>query len=180
VSQVSQVLSGDAPEPILRLYQYPYLLLDPSKRYFDVGAGDNLHTRHLDVIPLDIDDWDLNVSHNPLERPEGEVDEAVCFQVIEHIEDEALFMANLRILCRDVRIGTVNKDVWPFFEGVEVFMGSMNPYHINEYSRERFNQLERHFESGTFYSQIYDNAQFVMVEGLYANALNFYIHGRLR
>ncbi len=180
MSEVSQVLSEEAPEPILRLYQYPYLLLDPSKRYFDVGAGDNLHTRHLDVIPLDIDDWDLNVENSLADRPDGDVDEAVCFQVIEHIEDETLFIENLRILSPHVRIGTVNKEVWPFFGGVEVFMGRMNPYHINEYNMARFQQLSRWFADFTFYSQIYDDNRFVMPEGLYANALNFYIHGRLR
>lgn len=128
-------------------------------RILEVGCGEGLgasllSTKAASVVALDYSENALRVAHEqygadnveftlmkvpPIDFPERSFDAVICFQIIEHLENPAELVAEIkRVLCEDgfAILATVNK--------AETL--SDNPYHISEFEAGDFqNLLKAHF-----------------------------------
>ncbi len=131
------------------------------RRVLEIGCGEGigaslLAERAAAVVAVDYSKEALRVARErygagnveftlmevpPIDFPDRSFDAAVCFQMIEHLEEPGVLVAEVRRVLRDGGIAlfaTVNKD-----ETI-----SDNPYHIREFSAEDFEELLRvHFDT---------------------------------
>jgi SAM-dependent methyltransferase len=131
------------------------------RRVLEIGCGEGIGASVLaeaaaSVVAVDYSDKaleDARASYDsekitftkmevpPIDFPDASIDAAVCFQMIEHLEQPGGLVAEIARVIRDdglALIATVNKEETP----------SDNPYHLHEFTAGELNELlERHFAS---------------------------------
>lgn len=119
----------------------------------DVGCGSGeglrvLASRATYALGIDLDERlrrpDVTVEIKSVtEMPDKSFDVVVCLDVIEHVEDDRAFLAELfRVARRAVFVTTPNY-AWSF---------NRNPYHVREYTPREFERLFEGYGSLTLYA----------------------------
>lgn len=152
----------------------------------DICCGKGSGLKHLGNNALGVDiaenDNDL-VYEDDLFNPHRKwrFDVVSWLQGIEHFEkeDSELILETIKNIYRPetVLISTINKDCNPWIDGEFILTGKYNPYHLNEFDAFEFQELAKHFSASIFISQYWVDGQSVFVNGLYEDAINFYMVG---
>src|SRR5690606_29236603 len=119
----------------------------------DVGCGSGeglklLASRASAALGIDLDERlrrpDLNVEiRSVTDVPDKSFDYVVCLDVIEHVEDDRAFLAELfRVARRAVFVTTPNY----------AMSFNRNPYHVREYTPARFERLFDGYGALTLYA----------------------------
>jgi SAM-dependent methyltransferase len=157
---VKERVDDRAPEIIRELFSAPYryfsfLFWDMGyKEMLDIGCGSGNGTRLMrsyfkkvigvdkDIIPLD--DFiaaDVSDLHQFADKS---VDGLFCFEVIEHLDEEKqkkLIDEIVRVCRKGFVIGSINRLGPDKIEGVEIFKGEKNPYHVKEFDKPELKEI---------------------------------------
>jgi ubiquinone/menaquinone biosynthesis C-methylase UbiE len=152
--------------------------LAEGKRVLDLASGEGyganmLAAAALSVVGVEIDDVAVqharkkyerenlefvtgSVTHIPL-REEHAFDLAVCFEAIEHVEDQEKLISEAKRMLKPgglLIVSTPNKDVYRHESAEE------NPFHVRELEFEEFRSLLRQFFKNTGFlgQRIYANS----------------------
>ena len=183
-------LSEDTPIQIVELFQFPYKyfadLFSSSNSFtlLDIACGNALQKDMLletfsscifmDSFPQE----DFILKGNILDIPllSKSIDVCFCFETIEHVEDHQIAVDELlRVTKKFIVVGSVNKDGPSFIDGVEIYKGAANPFHVRELGVLDFLSLFRSYNVLQFFSSRYDGEVFYMDSGLTSNGYCNYV-----
>ena|GEM_PF-6569835 len=152
IGEPSERLTEEAPKIIKELYITPYRYFSYMfwqkgyKSIIDVGCGNGYGTMIMKgffrkVLAIDKQEKPIVINEfiqcDATKIPVGnrKFDGIFCFETIEHnaMEEQKLIVKEInRISKRGFVIGSTNRDGPNFIEGIEIYKGSKNPYHIKE------------------------------------------------
>lgn len=196
---VERLTQETSPEPITKLFQFPYehfsnTLLKRDDYLLDIACGNGLQTEMLkskcaNVISMDVEQTQPyvrigNITDIPLQ--DESVDVIFSFETIEHLprsEHLAAVMELLRVARRCVVIGTIRK-IGPDWIGCHKIWKAVNgenPYHLGELDDYDFMHL---FNSNVvldvatpyFYQSSYSSLkqEFSMLDGMTSKEIPTY------
>jgi len=175
-------IDNDTPPEIQRLCLFPYIYFSRQfgstatdhfqNSILDVACGNafqkdilkqNFHTVKLGDAVAEKGIIQTDVT-NLKEFKDNEVDWIFCFETIEHVLDHKAVVNSLkRVAKRGIVIGSVNKEGPDYINGIEIFKGDKNPYHLKELDTKTFQELDTDM---TLLHSKFENGYMVMRTGL--------------
>ena len=171
----------DIPTEIKRWLETPYkffpkfFVMNEQHKILDCASGNGCFQHHIkgQITSLDNEHtqaknlvvYDITKNKGKLPFKDDEFDYVFSFETIEHIPREyhETFVSELLRISRCVVLGTVMLDGLDYINGVEIYKGNLNPYHIAEYDTYGFNELINKFTNDVYAFDFYSTDDFEIV-----------------
>ena len=171
-------IDENTPMKISRLFLFPYLFFSRrlsvgNTSVIDIACGTALFQRHVlfmrfdevilaDSQPVSPEIRKLDITN--IDLPDKSVDVAFSFETIEHTYEHTKVICELtRIARKHVVIGSVNIDGPCEIDGLEIYVGERNPYHVKELGIKDFCELYPNME---LFHSTFKDGKFTMSSGL--------------
>ena len=175
------------PQIIQDLFAYPYYWvkeINLEGTFLDVGCGErNLGKELFNAEGVDIA-GNLKTIYKKMDArnllwSDKSFDYVTCFELIEHIPEEdqrQVIDELLRVARKKVFIGSVNKNGPNFIEGVEIYKGERNPFHLRELGITEFIDLiGKPGRIIQMFHSVYEDGKFQMKTGFSDGGFCFYV-----
>lgn len=158
-------IDKETPLIIKELCFFPYQWVQEMNltgSFLDVGCGEeNFGSKLFNCTSIDIArDLDTDYIQADAQRLpflNRSFDYITLFETIEHIKEQRKVINELvRVARRKVFVGSINKDGPNFIDGIEIYKGTQNPYHLKELGIAEFKDLFRDYPKKSFYHSVYD------------------------
>lgn len=178
-------VDDNTPKVIQEVFRLPYewvASLDGLGTILEVGGGEfRLGKRMLNATDIDVDaslENDYTGSATSLPFEDNSFDTVICFETIEHINENILVLEELvRVARKNIIVGSVNRTGTNFVDGYAIYKGKSNPHHLSELDEKEFESLCKGLSCQFFHSRqtIFPKKGFSIISGLSPDSLSNYV-----